>query len=349
MKVKNIISKKLFLLSIVSILAINSNPIKAFASSETITSLEGKDYIEQKSIIESEINNNNNELDNIVIDMEEVKKNIEDTDSKIIDLNSNYRNSKMTVEAKAKPTSNTETLKLLDMVLGSESMSEFFKNLDIAKQVIVTQNKELKNIEKQGELLVEKQKSLLDELEVLETKKETLENENNSLNIKLEEINELISRKGTLTYNSSDLTELSNASLEDVQKILSGTALYDLAPTYIEAEQKYNVNLFFLIGLCANESSWGTSARAVNDNNLTGFGVYYDDSEGINSDSKRNNVLQTAKWLGEEYLTVGGQHYKGKSLENVNSSYAKNADGSINTTWAKTINSISNSLINKLK
>jgi beta-N-acetylglucosaminidase len=142
----------------------------------------------------------------------------------------------------------------------------------------------------------------------------------------------------TVTFNSEDVTQLSGMDVEDIRLILQGTALEDLAQDFIDAEQEYQVNAVFLISICALESGWGTSARARRDNNLTGFGVYTDSSKGINSATKRDNILLTAKTLHENYLTKDGKCYKGVSVSAVAKSYCTS------DTWSGKISSIGNNL-----
>lgn len=176
-------------------------------------------------------------------------------------------------------------------------------------------------------------------LENLEKQKETLIKEIENIKIEILDIEKYIEENRKITYDSNDLRKSSNATLEELSKALEGTALYELAPAFLKAEEDYNVNAFFLIGLCALESDWGRSQRAVNDNNLTGFGVNSDDSVGINDNSKENNIMRTAKWIGEEYLSENGLYYNGTKISDVNKKYC------VNPEWSNHITNIVHGII----
>lgn len=171
------------------------------------------------------------------------------------------------------------------------------------------------------------------------TEKEELEKQYTDL----ENTKKTIDNFKKIQFNPQDLTKPSNLTVEEIKFILRGTKLYDLAQDFYDAEQKYGVNSFFIIGLCAEESGWGTSRRAVFDNNLTGFGVYSNDSEGINSGTKRENIMLTSKTLKNNYLTENGKFYNGTSIDAVSMRYCKS------DTWASKITNIGNNLINDLQ
>lgn len=149
-------------------------------------------------------------------------------------------------------------------------------------------------------------------------------------------------------FNPNNVLEVSNVTEEDLYKLLEGTGLYDLAPIYVEAEREYGVNALFIASLTAQESAWGRSHRAIYDNNLTGFGVYNAHSEGINSNSKRENILSTTKWLKEAYLNPTGKHYNGTSVWQINMQYCLLANGKPDYQWAENIVSIGYSFLRKL-
>lgn len=143
-----------------------------------------------------------------------------------------------------------------------------------------------------------------------------------------------------IQYNEFDLREVSNVTEDELNQILDGTNLKELVPYYKEAEEKYGVNALFLIGITALESGWGTSDRAIYDNNYTGFGVYDDSSEGINSSTKRGNILGTAKCLSEQYLSENGDYYNGYSIKEVNIKYCLDKNKNPDYNWSTEINKI---------
>ncbi|MFR7391797.1 MAG: glucosaminidase domain-containing protein [Anaerostipes hadrus] len=77
--------------------------------------------------------------------------------------------------------------------------------------------------------------------------------------------------------------------------MLEGTALYADAKAYVKAEEKYHVNAVFLMGIAAHESAWGTSRRAREDNNLTGYGVTSDMPKELIRQPKKKDFLATAR------------------------------------------------------
>lgn len=140
-------------------------------------------------------------------------------------------------------------------------------------------------------------------------------------------------------FNPDNVTEISNATIEEIDDYLVDTELYGLGKAYIEAEQEYGMNALFLIGLTALESSWGNSRLAKEKKNISSFAAY--DNDPFNAartfDSKEECILVTAKWLSREYLNPEGKHYNGLSVEDINKKYAKDKK------WHKKIISIVNS------
>ena len=345
---KTSINNKLFkTLCLSAIIFASHIPLSASAEINIDSLLKDKDYIQQQEIVNKKLNSNNEELEQLNQQYIKLEEDLNNTYEEVMSLNSSYKSTKALYE-KGYGETKTDTLKLFDMVLGSDSVSDLLKNIDLAKNIIIQQNKELKNKELQEEILLEKQEELLNECEKVVSKQQEIKTENVELENAKNEIDKKISRKGELHFNANNVLEVSNASLADIQRILKGTALYELAPTYLEVENTYGVNALFIISLSAHESAWGTSKRAVEDNNLTGFGVYYDSSVGLNSSSKRANIIRTTSWLKNQYLSQKGAYYKGTSIVSINQSYAKNADGSINTEWSQGITAIANGLYNKL-
>jgi beta-N-acetylglucosaminidase len=65
-----------------------------------------------------------------------------------------------------------------------------------------------------------------------------------------------------------DLRKKSNLTADDYNAMLSGTKLKCIGSALEKAEQQYNINGLYLLGLCCLESGYGTSSYAVNRNNL---------------------------------------------------------------------------------
>lgn len=148
--------------------------------------------------------------------------------------------------------------------------------------------------------------------------------------------------KKTRYFDSKDVSSISNITVSDAKEMLSGTQLYQDATSFVKAERIYHVNAVFLMGIAAHESAWGTSRRAKEDNNLTGYGVYSNDAKGINKASREEGLLATANTLHERYLSKGGSYYEGTSAADINKHYCTDNE------WAGAVVTYSYQLMNKL-
>ena len=148
--------------------------------------------------------------------------------------------------------------------------------------------------------------------------------------------------KRTRYFDPKDVSSISNITVNDAKAMLSGTQLYQDAASFVKAERIYHVNAVFLMGIAAHESAWGTSRRAKEDNNLTGYGVYSDDAKGINKASREEGLLATANTLHERYLSKGGSYYEGTSAADINKHYCTDNE------WASAVVIYSYQLMNKL-
>ena len=153
---------------------------------------------------------------------------------------------------------------------------------------------------------------------------------------------EIKKEEQTRYFNPNDVNALSHITVSDAKHILEGTALYDDAKAYVKAEEKYHVNAVFLMGIAAHESAWGTSRRAREDNNLTGYGVTSDHAKGINKSTKEAGLLATAETLHEKYLIPGGSYYVGTSAAAVNKHYCVGGE------WAAAVVKNAYLLMNRL-
>ena len=164
-----------------------------------------------------------------------------------------------------------------------------------------------------------------------------------TINKKIKQLKKDISKENQTRYfNPNNVSLLSHITVDDAKQMLKGTALYADAKAYVKAEEKYHVNAVFLMGIAAHESAWGTSRRAREDNNLTGYGVTSDSAKGINKATKEEGLLTTAKTLHEKYLTAGGSYYAGTSAEDVNKHYC------VGVEWAGAVFNYSYQLMNQL-
>lgn len=139
---------------------------------------------------------------------------------------------------------------------------------------------------------------------------------------------------GSSVYNAGTATTVnavyedvrlgSGASAADIDARLAGTGLEGLGASFVEAEQKYNVNAWFLTGLAMHESGNGSSKIATEKNNVFGFQAY-DASPYASArtfSSKAEGVDAVAKYISENYLTAGGKYYNGVSIDSIGKRYA---------------------------
>ena len=163
---------------------------------------------------------------------------------------------------------------------------------------------------------------------------------------------------GDVVWDPSNVTRISNltsAQLIGVLNAHGGKAknFIPYASALITAEQKYNVNVFFLIGIEALESGWVTSSISRNCNNLGGVCQsknHPSNGCGSNSNcafayfSSPNQFIDYhAKMLHENYLTPGGSYYHGTSPTAVVTDYCPGC-----SSWPSNVTSIANSLFNEV-
>ncbi|WP_216369608.1 glucosaminidase domain-containing protein, partial [Brevibacillus sp. MCWH] len=86
--------------------------------------------------------------------------------------------------------------------------------------------------------------------------------------------NQLISRSKSNNANKSirlDVVAPSNASIDDLRKILDGTALEGIEHALLEVEDKFGINALFTLAVAKLESAHGKSKLARHKNNLFGM------------------------------------------------------------------------------
>ena len=122
----------------------------------------------------------------------------------------------------------------------------------------------------------------------------------------------------------SDVRLSSGVTGEQIDAKLKGTEMEGLGNAFVQAEQKYGVNAWFLTGLAIHESGFGSSPIAKEKNNLFGFQAY-DHAPFENAatfDSKEASIDHVAKYLSEAYLSPGGTYYNGVSIDSIGKRYA---------------------------
>jgi len=141
----------------------------------------------------------------------------------------------------------------------------------------------------------------------------------------MEDENKEKNRIQRVSYLREDVTVISNITEEEMKEVLINTigskTMAHLANAFIKAEKEYGVNAFFMAGIVALESGFATSRRAVEDNNLTGYEVYSDSSEGRLFSSHDESILHTARHLSKNYLKEDGIYYNGLSVDAIQLMY----------------------------
>ena len=137
---------------------------------------------------------------------------------------------------------------------------------------------------------------------------------------------------GDVVWDPNDVTKISNLTSTQLVGILNAyggnaTNFIPYASNLITAEQKYGVNVFFLIGLEAFESGWITSSISRSCNNLggvcessqrpsNGCGYNYNCSFAQFS-SVGDFIDYHGNFLKSSYLTPGQAYYEGTSISQV--------------------------------
>ena len=154
-----------------------------------------------------------------------------------------------------------------------------------------------------------------------------------------------------ISYLRDDVTLKTGITEDEMREVLINTTgaktMSHLAKAFVDAENLYGVNVFFMAGVVALESGFATSRRAIEDNNLTGYEVYKNDSEGKLFTSQYESILQTAKHLKENYLTKDSIYYNGLSVDAVQINYCP--DEGLNKNWNGKVNELANSFLNTYK
>lgn len=148
-------------------------------------------------------------------------------------------------------------------------------------------------------------------------------------------------KKYTLTTDM-DLRIKSNLTENDYNELLKNTNLKSIGSALVKAENEYNINGLYLLGLCCLESAYGTSSFAVNRNNLVGWNA--NDSNPQNASyfsSFEDCILKVAAKLKKNYLTEDGCYFNGYSARAIDVKYCSDKQ------HADKIVSIVNKLIKK--
>lgn len=169
---------------------VGSMPIQAFATPQ----LEGLTNEEKVQVLDNEIVTSMEKVESLTKSISEKEMELNLQYEELVKTNEEYKQQKQSVNIKSNSTYKNNNLKMLDLILGSSSISEFFQNLDLSTKIIKENNKTLKLLDKKEEELVAKQDRLEKEIEDLNKDKKTLEEEKVNLENKKKEIEEEIVR-----------------------------------------------------------------------------------------------------------------------------------------------------------
>ena len=129
-----------------------------------------------------------------------------------------------------------------------------------------------------------------------------------------------------------DLTEVTNYSAEDLDKVFSllninNSLLENKGATFKEAEEHYHINALYLLAHSALESDWGRSKIAKDKNNFFGI-TAYDTTPYLSAktfDDVDKGILGASKWIKENYIdrgrTVLGNKASGMNVEYASDPY----------------------------
>lgn len=169
---------------------------------------------------------------------------------------------------------------------------------------------------------------LNDEVDSLKTELDSIKSEE----IKIEEIivtpEEVIieDTPEVTVYNTTDFTHKSGYTADQFDEIIktaftnmnkSDTALIGIGDGLYQAEQEYDVNALYMLGIASLESGWGTSTLATKNNNVYGlvgmkFDSYYDGSVSMGRILRNSYIdkgYDTLDKLQTKYCPSGGKNW----------------------------------------
>lgn len=158
-------------------------------------------------------------------------------------------------------------------------------------------------------------------------------------------------RISNISYERENITIKSGIKKEELENVFKNykgaSTMTHLSEAFVDAEKLYGVNAFTMAAIVALESGFATSRRAVEDNNLTGFEVYTDESEGKLFSTQYESVMYTAKHLANNYLTKGAIYYEGVSVDDVQIHYCP--DEGKNKEWEVKVDKLASGFLDVYK
>lgn len=165
--------------------------------------------------------------------------------------------------------------------------------------------------------------------EVISSKNESIYDLREQLKLQQEKEAKAIEENLVVVFDRNDVTKPSNLTSSKLSKALKGTALEQLADTYVRLEKETGINALFLSALTAWESNWGKSNFAVNLNNIGG--VKNPDGNGYRYFASKSLCLEyMANFLSASYLNPNGKYYNGKSVAGISVNYNFGSESWVN-------------------
>lgn len=120
-----------------------------------------------------------------------------------------------------------------------------------------------------------------------------------------------------------NLLEVSNISIEELQKAFRGTKMEGLEQYFINAEKETGINAIYLSGLACHESGWNTSEFAKTRNNLFGWQSYDSNLNATKKfESKEQCIMHVARAIKKTYLSQDGCYFNGYTISSISKRYA---------------------------
>lgn len=142
------------------------------------------------------------------------------------------------------------------------------------------------------------------------------------------------------SYNPHNLLESSNITTDQAYELLEGSNLQGLARGYTYIEELYGINALWLMALSIEESGYGWSSLAINNNNIGGIKDRYGGWAVFND--FYDCLSYKADLLYNEYLSEDGLYFNGYSIWDVNIKYCEGNQ------WSENINAIAYELLSKI-
>lgn len=121
-----------------------------------------------------------------------------------------------------------------------------------------------------------------------------------------------IYRQKSVWYDPSDITKMSHMDVETMKKILIANNRPEtakVAQDYLDAEDKYGINAWFMIGIQIAESGDWSSNFAKNRNNAWGIGAFdTNPNNAAKYKTRRDGIMRLAEIIKtSEYFVAGGR------------------------------------------